>query len=188
MACGRPGGRATGRLFPRGAMADEIRMLASNAVPAAYSELLPAFEKKTGHRVSVEWGGTVDIVRRASAGEQVDVVVVVVPAGRVDGLVARGIAVKRTDLAASAIGAAARSGLPRLDITTTEALLRVLRTSRTIVLSSGPSSEHMRVLSNDWVLAAISGRRSCNWLLDYRLEKPSPKGAAISVLPRSASS
>ena len=34
--------------FPQGVVADEIRMLASNAVREAYSELLPAFEKETG--------------------------------------------------------------------------------------------------------------------------------------------
>ena len=53
--------------FPRGTMADEIRMLASNAVRDASSELLRAFEQETGHHVSVKCGGTVDIVRRAGA-------------------------------------------------------------------------------------------------------------------------
>ena len=96
--------------FPQGVEADEIRMLASNAVREAYSELLPAFEKETGHHVSVEWGGTVDILRRAGAGENIDVVVV--PAGRVDELIARGVAVKRTDLAASAIGVAVMGWSP----------------------------------------------------------------------------
>lgn len=130
--------------FPQVVVADEVRMLGSNAVREAYSELLPAFEKETGHHVSVEWGGTVDILRRAGAGENIDVVVV--PAGGVDSLIARGIAVKRTYLAASAIGVAVRLDLPRPTIATAEDLSRALRDCRTIIISSGPSSAHMRVV------------------------------------------
>ncbi len=70
-------------------------MLASNAVRDAYTELLPVFEKATGHNVLVEWGGTPDIVRRVAAGEALDIVVI--PASRVDELVARGKAVERID-------------------------------------------------------------------------------------------
>jgi molybdate transport system substrate-binding protein len=130
--------------FTQTAGADEIKILASNAVREAYTELLPVFEKATGHHVLVEWGGTPDIVRRAAAGEAVDVVVI--PARRVDELVARGNAVERTDVARSSIGVAAKASSLRPVVTTTDDLRRTLLTVRTIVLSSGPSGEYMRAL------------------------------------------
>ncbi len=130
--------------FTQTAAADEIKMLASNAVREAYTELLPVFEKATGHHVLVEWGGTSDIVRRAMTGEAVDVVVV--PAKRVDALVAHGNAVERTDLARSFIGIAAKPGSRPPVVATTDDLRRALLAVRTIVLSSGPSGEYMRAL------------------------------------------
>ncbi len=130
--------------FTQTAGPDEIKMLASNAVRDAYTELVPVFEKATGHHVLVEWGGTPDIVRRAMTGETVDFVVI--PAGRVDELVAHGSAVERTDLARSSIGAAAKADSPRPVFATTDDLRRALLTVRAIVLSSGPSGEYMRAL------------------------------------------
>jgi molybdate transport system substrate-binding protein len=130
--------------FTQTAAADEIKMLASNAVRDAYTELLPVFEKATGHNVLVEWGGTPDIVRRVAAGEALDIVVI--PASRVDELVARGKAVERIDVARSFIGVAAKASPPLPVVTTTADLRQTLLTVRTIVLSSGPSGEYMRAL------------------------------------------
>ena len=45
-------------VFVRGADAAEIKLLSSNAVKEAFSQLIPQFEKATGHRVAVVWGGT----------------------------------------------------------------------------------------------------------------------------------
>src|SRR6266513_2330884 len=55
--------------------AAEIKMIASNAVKEAYTKLVPVFEKKTGHHVTVDWGGTADIVSRVSGGEVADIVI-----------------------------------------------------------------------------------------------------------------
>jgi molybdate transport system substrate-binding protein len=48
--------------------AAEIKVIASNAVKEAYVKLLPVFEKKSGHHVTVDWGGTADIVKRTASG------------------------------------------------------------------------------------------------------------------------
>jgi molybdate transport system substrate-binding protein len=55
--------------------AAEIKVIASNAVREPYRELVPVFEKSTGHRVTIDWGGTVDIVKRVGSGEIADVVI-----------------------------------------------------------------------------------------------------------------
>src|SRR4051812_28423538 len=50
--------------FTSAADAAEIRLIASNAVKEAYSQLLPAYEKASGNKVTVSWGGTADIIKR----------------------------------------------------------------------------------------------------------------------------
>jgi molybdate transport system substrate-binding protein len=124
--------------------AAEIKMIASNAVREPYGELLPAFEKSTGHKVAVSWGGTVDIVKRVESGEIVDIVII--PAARIDALIKEGRIASRTDLARSGVGVAARGGMPRPDISSVEALRSALLAAKSIVLSSGPSSLYMPTL------------------------------------------
>jgi molybdate transport system substrate-binding protein len=126
------------------AAAAEIRMIASNAVREPFGELLPAFEKSTSHKVTVSWGGTVDIVRRVEDGEIADIVII--PAARIDVLAGQGRIVSRTDLVRSGVGVAARAGLPRPDVSTVATLRCALLAAKSIVLSSGPSSLYMPTL------------------------------------------
>ena len=51
------------------ATAAEVKAILSNAVKEAYGELIPGFEKATGHKVTVSWAGTPDIIKRVNAGE-----------------------------------------------------------------------------------------------------------------------
>src|SRR5260221_7938445 len=55
---------AASLLLPRMAQATEIKLLASVAIKDAYLELLPQFEKATGHKVTAAWASTPDIQRR----------------------------------------------------------------------------------------------------------------------------
>ncbi len=121
--------------------AAEIKVIASNAVREPYRELIPQFEKDTGHRVTVDWGGTLDIVKRVAGGEIADIVLI--PNTRIDDFVRQGKLVDRTDLARSGVGVAVRSGVPRPDISTVEALKSTLLAAKSIVLSSGPSSFYL---------------------------------------------
>ncbi len=77
--------------------AAEIKVIASNAVREPYRELVPVFEKATGHRVTIDWGGTVDIVKWVGGGEIADIVII--PAARIDDFVKQGLLVGRIDLA-----------------------------------------------------------------------------------------
>src|ERR1700720_3898391 len=117
--------------------AAEIKVIASNAVREPYRELIPLFEKETGHKVTVDWGGTVDIVKRVG-GEVADIVII--PAARIDDFVKQGKLAGRIDLAKSGVGVAARAGAPRPDISSAEALKNSLLAAKSIILSSGPSS------------------------------------------------
>ena len=57
------------------AQAAEVRLLASGALKDAYLELLPDFEKVSGHRVTAAWSSTTDIQKRVMAGEVADLVI-----------------------------------------------------------------------------------------------------------------
>jgi molybdate transport system substrate-binding protein len=129
-----------------------ITMIASNAVRESYGELLPAFEKRTGHRVMVSWSGTVDIVKRVEGGEVADIAII--PAARIDDLIAKGLMASRTDLVRSGIGVAARTGIPRPDVSSVAALKSTLKAAQSIVLSSGPSSLYMPALFENLGIAA----------------------------------
>jgi molybdate transport system substrate-binding protein len=130
-------------LAPAAATA-EIKVIASNAVREPYRELVPVFEKATGHRVTIDWGGTVDIVKRVGAGEVADIVII--PAARIDDFVKQGLLVGRIDLVRSGVGVAVRGGAPRPDISSAAALRNTLLAAKSIVLSSGPSSVYLPTL------------------------------------------
>jgi molybdate transport system substrate-binding protein len=135
---------ALAALLAPAAGAAEIKVIASNAVREPYREIIPVFEKATGHKVTVDWGGTVDIVKRIGGGEVADIVII--PAGRIDELIKQGKLTGRIDLARSGVGAAVRAGAPRPDISSAEALKNTLLAARSIVLSSGPSSLYLPTL------------------------------------------
>src|SRR5215470_5467593 len=93
-------------LLAPAAGAAEIKVIASNAVREPCRELVPIFEKTTGHKVAIDWGGTVDIVRRIGGGEIADMVII--PAERIDDFVGQGVLVNRIDLVRSGVGVAVR--------------------------------------------------------------------------------
>jgi molybdate transport system substrate-binding protein len=139
--------------------AAQITMLSSNGVREAFSELVPQFEKATGHRVQVVWDGTLNIKKRIGSGEVADLVVV--PAEDVDALIASGglTAGSRVDLATSIIGVAVRAGVAKPDVSSSESLKRALLAATSIVISSGPSGVHLlELLEKQGILGTVRPR------------------------------
>jgi molybdate transport system substrate-binding protein len=130
--------------FAPAAGAAEIKVIASNAVREPYHELVPIFEKSTGHKVTIDWGGTVDIVKRVGGGEIADIVII--PAARIDDFVKQHVLAGRIDLARSGVGVAVQAGASRPDISSAAALRSALLAAKSIVLSSGPSSVYLPTL------------------------------------------
>src|SRR5450631_1024700 len=120
-----------------------IKVIASNAVKEALTELVPDFERASGLEVVNIWGGTLDISARIGAGEAVDIVIL--PATRIDELIAQGRlkSGSRVDIARSGIGVAVRAGGRKPDISSGAALKASLLAASAIVLSSGPSSVYL---------------------------------------------
>ena len=124
--------------------AAEVRVLSSNAMREVLREAAPHFEKTSGHKVSMTFIGSVDILQRLRAGER-SADVIVLQVSSIDELAAEGrvAAGSRVDFARSLVGAAVRADATRPDISSADALKRTLLAAKSIVVSSGPSGTYM---------------------------------------------
>jgi molybdate transport system substrate-binding protein len=121
------------------AHASEIKVIGSAAVKEVVLELIPAFEKSSGHKVTTIWSGTEGVANRVSGGEVVDIVIIA--AQNIDKLILEGklVSGSRADFAKSGVGIAVRTGLPKPDISSGEAVKRAVLAANSVAYSSGPS-------------------------------------------------
>jgi molybdate transport system substrate-binding protein len=126
--------------------AAEIKVLSTQATEEAYKELVPQFEKATGHKVTTIFTGTLDVQKRIAAGETYDVIIMAGPA--IDDYIKSGKIVQgsRADLAKSGVGVAVRAGAPKPDISSTDALKKTLLAAKSIGYSTGPSGVYLATL------------------------------------------
>jgi len=121
----------------------EIRVLSTNGVHSAMVELVPAFERAAGHKVSIDYDTTNLLLSRIKAGESADLVIMTreaidefIKLGKVDSGGGK-------DLARSGIGVAVRVGLPKPDISTPENFKRALLEAKSIAFTrTGASGVH----------------------------------------------
>lgn len=119
----------------------EIRVMASAAFREAYLELLPDFERASGHRVTNTWVPSVQMMNRLKGGETTDVVILSDAA--LAELMKAGIVAERFPLACSGIGVAVGGGAPRPDIASADALKRAVLSVTSVVYSTGPSGIYL---------------------------------------------
>jgi molybdate transport system substrate-binding protein len=133
---------ATGKI----AEAAEIKLIAANAVRGAVVELVAAFEKESGHKVTMQWGGTTAIAKRVEGGEVVDIVLI--GSEEIDRLIASGklAAGSRADFAKSGVGVAIQTGLPKPDVSNVEGLKKAVLAAKSVAYSSGPSGYYIAEL------------------------------------------
>jgi molybdate transport system substrate-binding protein len=125
------------------ASAADIAMLATGATKEIVLELIPQFEKSTGHKVVATWTGTAGIRKRIGDGEIYDLVIVGAPV--IDSFIAQGKVVlgSRTELMKSTVGVAVRAGASKPDIGSSEAVKTMLLAAKSIGYSTGPSGDHV---------------------------------------------
>jgi molybdate transport system substrate-binding protein len=130
-------------LLPGVAGAAEIRVLSTQAPEEAYRELVPQFEKASGHKVTTVFTGTLDLQKRIAAGESYDLIIMAGPG--IDDFIKSGKIVSgtRVDIAKSGVGVGVRAGAPKPDISTTEAFKKALLAAKSIGYSTGPSGVYV---------------------------------------------
>jgi len=135
-------------LFAGCASAAEVRVMISAGFYRVYSELGPAFERTTGHKLVTTRGPSMGdspeaIPTRLARGEPADVVIL-------DGHSAEELGKKdlvRTDsvvqLARSEAGMVVREGAPKPDISTVDALRNTLLNAKSIAYSDSGSGTYL---------------------------------------------
>ena len=122
---------ATALVVTGPAQAADIDALITTAMKAAIDELVPSFERDSGHAVRVNYGPSGGIARRFIGGDPADVIVI--DSGALDDLIRQGkVLPGPTAIARTGIGICVRKGAPRPDVSTPEALKRALLAAKSI--------------------------------------------------------
>jgi molybdate transport system substrate-binding protein len=113
------------------ASAADLKLLTAGAFKSVALELVPEFEKKTGHKVTVANDTAGGVARRVREGEYVDVVVIT-PAAMGPLLGNKLVESSAKPLARVGIGVAVKQGAPLPDISTVDAWKKSLLAARAI--------------------------------------------------------
>lgn len=115
------------------ATAAEIKVIAGSAITPVMSELVPAFEKTSGHKVVSDFDGAIGaMTSRLLKGEAADVAIV--SGEQIDTLVREGkvVAGSRTDIAKVGVGLFVRKGAAKPDVGSVEAFKHAMLTAKSI--------------------------------------------------------
>jgi molybdate transport system substrate-binding protein len=139
--------------------AAEITVIASTAMREVLAELVPMFERSSGHKIAVGFLSGAVLPVKVKEGAQADLVVTtpdtigdLVKAGKL-------VAGSRLDFVHSSAGVAVRAGAPKPDIATPEAFKAALVAAKTVGYSQGPSGQHFQtVMQKLGVTDAVKGK------------------------------
>ena len=132
----------------RGQNAPSLKVMISPGLTAAYEQLVPEFERKTGHTIVTAYGAsmgnaTTAIPNRLQNGESADVIILAGSALEELMKKNRVIPGTRVDLARASIAMAVRAGAQKPDISTLDALRRTLLAAKSIAYSDSVSGVYV---------------------------------------------
>jgi molybdate transport system substrate-binding protein len=116
------------------AHAAALKVLAGGAMTGSLKELAPKFEAATGHKLTVHFAGTPELIKLAISGEPFDLGVTPVDVFKNAEARAKFAAAPLADIARVGYGVAVRAGSPKPDIGTPEALKAALLKAQSVTL------------------------------------------------------
>ncbi len=130
------------------ARAAEVTLIAPGGIRAAVQQMIPAFEQATGHKVKATFGSGGRTKQQVIQGEPFDVPIVQPP---LEPVIASGHVVgsSETPLATVAVGVAVRTGAPKPDISTADAVKRLLLGSKAIAFPNAATGAAAGVSFNE---------------------------------------
>jgi molybdate transport system substrate-binding protein len=135
-------------------MGSQIRVISSMASRRALQNLSARYAKDRNRQISVEAVGGVEALRRIRDGEAVDLIALAADAiGKLEHE-SHVLAGSAKPFARSPMAVAVRSGAPRPDISSEEAVKRAFVAVKTIGGSTGPSGVHLLALLKRWDIDA----------------------------------
>ena len=126
----------------------EVTLIAPGGIRAPIEQLIPGFEKKTGYKVNATFGSGGGSKKQVIQGDVFDVPIVQPPLPEV---IASGNVVESTatPLASVAVGIAVKKGAPKPDISSTEAVKKMLINAKSIVCPDATTGAAAGVTINE---------------------------------------
>ena len=143
------------------ANADEIKVFSTIGVRSVVQELSPQFERATGHKLVLSFDVANALKRRIEAGESFDLAILTAPV--MDDLIKQGkiVADTRVIVARGGMGLAVRSGAPKPDIGSTEAVKRAFLNTKSITYpKEGLAGIHMNKVMERLGIADVMGSKA----------------------------
>jgi molybdate transport system substrate-binding protein len=112
--------------------AAELQVLAGGAITAPMRELGAQFENATGHKLVIRFGTTPELIKLATTGGPFDLAVVPREVFKDAAAQAQFVSGPSTDIARVGLGVAVRSGAPKPEISTRDALKQTLLKAQSI--------------------------------------------------------
>ena len=106
--------------------AAELKVIAGGSMTASLNTLAAPFEKASGHKLSIHFDSTPNIIARVNSGTPFDVVVVPVDVFKDAAAKARFVPGPTVDIARVGYGVIVRAGAPKPDISTPDAFKKAL--------------------------------------------------------------
>ena len=129
-----------------GSMAEaaELKVIAGGSMTAPLNQLSAEFEKATGHKLSIHFDSTPNIIARVNSGTPFDVVVVPVDVFKDAAARARVAPGPTIDIARVGYGVIVRAGGPKPDISTSDAFKKtMLAASSVAFLPASAAGAHI---------------------------------------------
>jgi molybdate transport system substrate-binding protein len=112
--------------------AAELQVIAGGGIAGPLNEIAALFQRASGHKVLIRYGTTPELIKMATSGVPFDLGVVPRDVWRDAGARAQAASRPTADVARVGIGVAVRTGAPKPDISTAEALKQTLRKAESI--------------------------------------------------------
>jgi molybdate transport system substrate-binding protein len=116
----------------RDLQAAELRILAGGSMTGVLNELGPQFERASGHKLVIHFDSTPNLIKQVTSGAPFDLAVVPVDVFKDAAAKARFVPGPTIDIARVGYGVIVRSGAPKPDIGTPEALKQALLKAQSI--------------------------------------------------------
>lgn len=121
------------------ASAAEVKVFSTVGIKSVLEELIPRFEKSSGHTVNVTWSTAALLTKRVQSGEQADALLLI--KNNVETLLKEGKIVPGTDtlFGQSVFAVGVKSGAPKPDVSTAETLKQSLLAAKGVSYSDPAS-------------------------------------------------
>ena len=112
--------------------AAELKVIAGGGMTVPLKELVPQFERASGHKVDIQFAATPELIKMATSGNPLDAAVVPVNVMQDAGARAKFAPEPTIDIARVGFGVAIKAGSSRPDVSTPQALKQTLLKAQSV--------------------------------------------------------